>query len=85
MALCFLTTGVAAGLDGVKALKSIKVIRNKFSKEPDGYGFIEFEDKESAAQFLEEFNSTAIPQSPDLCFRLNWARHGYKVFESKGL
>jgi RNA recognition motif-containing protein len=78
-------TGVSTELKGIK----VKVIRNKFSRAPDGYGFIEFEDEDTAASFLDEHNGKPLPvpetsASPsDLVFRLNWAAHGVKTITSK--
>jgi hypothetical protein len=71
-------TGVRTELKGIK----VKVIWNKFSKPPDGYGFIEFDDEDTASSFLDDFDGKPLPvpytsASPsDLVFRLSWAVHG---------
>ncbi|KAM7277841.1 hypothetical protein ACFE04_004975 [Oxalis oulophora] len=54
---------------------SAKVIRNKHSGQPEGYGFIEFVSRAAAERFLTTYNNTPMPNS-DQPFRLNWASYG---------
>ncbi|KAL6505371.1 Polyadenylate-binding protein rbp47b' [Orobanche gracilis] len=54
---------------------SIKVIRNKLSGQPEGYGFVEFTSHQVAEGILQSYNGTQIPGT-ELTFRLNWASSG---------
>ncbi|EPS67039.1 hypothetical protein M569_07737, partial [Genlisea aurea] len=54
---------------------SIKVIRNKVTGQPEGYGFIEFTSHQMAETILQSYNRTQIPGT-ELTFRLNWASSG---------
>ncbi|KAJ8543799.1 hypothetical protein K7X08_025417 [Anisodus acutangulus] len=54
---------------------SIKVIRNKITGQPEGYGFVEFSSHTVAEQILQSYNGTQIPGT-ELTFRLNWASFG---------
>lgn len=42
---------------------SVKVIRNKASGFPEGYGFIEFASRAVADSVLRAYNGTAMPNS----------------------
>jgi RNA recognition motif-containing protein len=63
---CFTQTGEPA---------TAKVIRNKQTGLPEGYGFIEFVSRASAERILQTFNGTPMPNT-DQNFRLNWATLG---------
>ncbi|GKA34187.1 polyadenylate-binding protein RBP45-like protein isoform X1 [Tanacetum coccineum] len=52
-----------------------KIIRNKQSGQPVGYGFIEFRSRAGAENALQTYNGTPMPSS-DKNFRLNWATLG---------
>ncbi|KAM3202482.1 polyadenylate-binding protein RBP47B' isoform X1 [Capsicum annuum] len=54
---------------------SIKVIRNKITGQPEGYGFVEFGSHAVAERILQSYNGTQIPGT-ELTFRLNWASFG---------
>ncbi|KAM7277915.1 hypothetical protein ACFE04_005049 [Oxalis oulophora] len=54
---------------------SAKVIRNKASGFPEGYGFIEFVSHAAAERNLNTYNNTPMPNA-DQPFRLNWASYG---------
>jgi RNA recognition motif-containing protein len=54
---------------------SIKVIRNKITGQPEGYGFVEFSSHGTAERVLQSYNGTQIPGT-ELTFRLNWASFG---------
>ncbi|KAK1364783.1 polyadenylate-binding protein RBP45-like [Heracleum sosnowskyi] len=54
---------------------SAKVIRNKSSGQPEGYGFIEFASRAAAERNLQAFNGTPMPNVQQN-FRLNWASFG---------
>uniref|UniRef100_A0A2C9W6Y9 RRM domain-containing protein n=1 Tax=Manihot esculenta TaxID=3983 RepID=A0A2C9W6Y9_MANES len=51
---------------------SAKVIRNKQTGLPEGYGFIEFVSQAAAERTLQTYNGTLMPNS-EQNFRLNWA------------
>lgn len=63
---CFLHTG---------ELASVKVIKNKQTQLPEGYGFLEFRTRSAAEQILHSYNGTLMPSS-EQNFRLNWASMG---------
>ncbi|XWS52513.1 hypothetical protein CRYUN_Cryun11dG0077000 [Craigia yunnanensis] len=63
---CFAHTG---------ELVSIKIIRNKITGQPEGYGFVEFVSHAAAERILQTYNGTAMPGT-DQVFRLNWASFG---------
>ncbi|XP_022754256.1 polyadenylate-binding protein RBP47B'-like [Durio zibethinus] len=63
---CFAHTG---------ELVSIKIIRNKITGQPEGYGFVEFVSHAAAERILQAYNGTPMPGT-DQMFRLNWASFG---------
>uniref|UniRef100_A0A2P2M2Q7 RRM domain-containing protein n=1 Tax=Rhizophora mucronata TaxID=61149 RepID=A0A2P2M2Q7_RHIMU len=63
---CFLHTGEVV---------SIKIIRNKITLQPEGYGFVEFVNHAAAERILQTYNGTQMP-STEQTFRLNWASFG---------
>ncbi|KAL3634223.1 Polyadenylate-binding protein rbp47c' [Castilleja foliolosa] len=60
---CFASTG---------EVSSIKVIRNKNTGIPEGYGFVEFFNHAAAEKVLHSYTGIAMPNTDQL-FRLNWA------------
>ncbi|XP_052177492.1 polyadenylate-binding protein RBP45-like isoform X3 [Diospyros lotus] len=56
-------------------VQSIKVIRNKQTQQPEGYGFIEFITRAAAERVLLSYNGTLMPNA-EQNFRLNWATLG---------
>ncbi|KAH7434497.1 hypothetical protein KP509_06G020000 [Ceratopteris richardii] len=54
---------------------SVKIIRNKLTGLPEGYGFIEFTSHAAAERVLHTYSGTQMPQTEQL-FRLNWASFG---------
>ncbi|KAK3004901.1 hypothetical protein RJ639_018723 [Escallonia herrerae] len=54
---------------------SIKVIRNKITGHPEGYGFVEFDSHATAKRILESYGGTQIPGT-EVTLRLNWASFG---------
>ncbi|KAL4384843.1 hypothetical protein GQ457_15G027400 [Hibiscus cannabinus] len=54
---------------------SAKVIRNKLTALPEGYGFIEFVSRAAAERVLQSYNGVPMP-SAEQNFRLNWASLG---------
>ncbi|KAM7504174.1 hypothetical protein LguiB_003078 [Lonicera macranthoides] len=63
---CFYHTG---------ELVSVKVIRNKQTGQPEGYGFLEFRSRAAAEKALQTYNGSLMPNS-EQNFRLNWATLG---------
>ena len=59
---------------------SVKVIRNKQTSQSEGYGFIEFANRQAAERSLQNFNGTPMPNGAQN-FRLNWASAGEKRSE----
>ncbi|XP_050216294.1 polyadenylate-binding protein RBP45C [Mercurialis annua] len=53
-------------------IASAKVIRNKQTGLPEGYGFIEFASRTAAERILQTYNGAQMPNSEQI-FRLNWA------------
>ncbi|KAF5183832.1 Polyadenylate-binding protein RBP47B' [Thalictrum thalictroides] len=54
---------------------SIKIIRNKITGQPEGYGFVEFVSHAAAERILQTYNGTLMPGT-EQPFRLNWASFG---------
>lgn len=54
---------------------SIKIIRNKMTGQPEGYGFVEFVSHAAAERVLHTYNGAQMPGT-ELAFRLNWASSG---------
>ncbi|KAJ4766855.1 Polyadenylate-binding protein RBP47B [Rhynchospora pubera] len=52
---------------------SVKIIRNKLTGLPDGYGFIEFISHDAAERILHSYNGVQIMPGTEHPFRLNWA------------
>ncbi|CAN1242928.1 Polyadenylate-binding protein RBP45, partial [Linum perenne] len=60
---------------GTGEVVSAKVIRNKLTNLPEGYGFIEFVSRSAAERILQTYNGTLMPNT-EQNFRLNWATLG---------
>lgn len=58
-----------------KELSSIKIIKDKATGMPLKYGFLEFQNHESANNFYSNYNNRTIPNTAKL-FKLNWAAYG---------
>ncbi|CAI2369742.1 unnamed protein product [Moneuplotes crassus] len=56
----------------VAKVMSVKIIKNKMTGLPAGYGFVEFESNEVARKVKDQLNGTPIPEL-NKTFRLNWA------------
>ncbi|XP_057856481.1 polyadenylate-binding protein RBP47B' isoform X1 [Cryptomeria japonica] len=54
---------------------SIKIIRNKLTGQPEGYGFVEFVSHAAAERILQTYNGTQMPNTEQV-FRMNWASFG---------
>lgn len=53
----------------------MKIIRNKLTGQPEGYGFVEFMSHTAAERILQTYNGTQMPGT-EQTFRLNWASFG---------
>lgn len=53
----------------------MKIIRNKQTGQPEGYGFIEFGNHALAEQVLQNYNGQMMP-NVNQPFKLNWATSG---------
>ncbi|CAN1750746.1 Polyadenylate-binding protein RBP47B', partial [Linum perenne] len=74
------TTSALASLTPARSLSlslyiSVKIIRNKLTGQPEGYGFVEFVSHQAAERILQTYNGTQMPGT-ELTFRLNWASFG---------
>ena len=58
-----------------EGLLSAKIIRNKATGAPEGYGFADFASHDIAAGVLRRYNGQKIPYT-DACLRLGWGAHG---------
>lgn len=56
-------------------IASVKIIRNKQTRQSEGYGFIEFHTRAAAEYTLMNFNGQMMP-NVDMAFKLNWASAG---------
>lgn len=61
--------------EGTAVATSVKIIRDKVTNVPVGYGFLEFESHEVAARVLEKYNGNMNPRTSKP-YRLNWGVHG---------
>jgi RNA recognition motif-containing protein len=66
---------IASLFNSTGAVQSVKVIRDKNTGLPAGYGFVEFNSHEVASQVLACYNGVAIPGT-NKTFRLNWGIFG---------
>jgi RNA recognition motif-containing protein len=58
-----------------KELSSVKIIKDKATGLPLKYGFLEFQNHDSAHNFYTNYNNRTIPNTAKL-FKLNWAAYG---------
>lgn len=56
-------------------LVAVKIIRNKQTGQPEGYGFLEFRSRAAAEKILQSYNGTPMPNA-EQNYRLNWATLG---------
>ncbi|OWZ03217.1 hypothetical protein PHMEG_00025089 [Phytophthora megakarya] len=56
----------------------VKLIRDKVTGYPAGYGFLEFPTQRGAQQVLEAFNGQLIPNTMHR-FRMNWGAGGRRI------
>lgn len=64
-------------------IKSVKIIRDKQTRIPVGYGFVEFASHEVAANVLQTLTGTINPGSRKM-FKLNWGVYGGGKTEEGG-
>jgi len=57
-------------------VSSVKIIRDKSTMFPAGYGFVEFSNHASAQRVLEQLNGQTI-SGTNKTYRLNWATFGF--------
>ncbi|THU71028.1 hypothetical protein C4D60_Mb08t31210 [Musa balbisiana] len=67
---CFAHTGEVTLVPSI-----LKIIRNKITGLPEGYGFIEFVSHAAAERILQTYNGAQMPGT-EQTFRLNWASFG---------
>ena len=53
-------------------LVSAKIIRNKYTGQSEGYGFMEFVSRSAAEKMMQNYNGTLMPNTEQV-FRMNWA------------
>ncbi|TMW67822.1 hypothetical protein Poli38472_007494 [Pythium oligandrum] len=56
----------------------VKLIRDKVTGYPSGYGFLEFQTQQGAQYVLENFNGQVIPNTMHR-FRMNWGAGGRRL------
>jgi RNA recognition motif-containing protein len=56
-------------------VKKVKIIRDKISGNPMGYGFLEFENKSQAEEALQTLKGKILPKTENKTFKLNWASY----------
>ena len=66
---------IAAQFNDIATVASVKLIRDKIKGTPLGFGFVEFQDFNTARDVFNALNGKPIPGS-NRCFKLNWASHG---------
>ena len=66
---------ISALFGSAAEVANVKIIRDKMTGLPAGYGFVEFNSHEGAARVLNDFNNVPIP-GVGRSFRLNWATFG---------
>ncbi len=64
------------GTDVQPHISQIKIIRDRSSGQPAGYGFVEFASNEVAKSVLQNYSGRNIPSLPGKIYRLNWATFG---------
>jgi RNA recognition motif-containing protein len=66
---------VATSLGYGKELLSVKIIKDKATGLPLKYGFLEFNTRDNANSFYQNYNNRIIPNTSKQ-FKLNWATYG---------
>lgn len=61
---------------GTGEVSGVKLIRDKTTSLPAGYGFVYFKTVQGAENSMKNFNGQPIPQLPNKRYKLNWASHG---------
>jgi hypothetical protein len=61
--------------DYMSEIPHLKLIRDKATNIPQGYGFIEFSSHVVAKLTFDNYNGKPIPAAPGKMYRLNWASH----------
>lgn len=64
-------------------VSSVKVIRNKHTGQPEGYGFVEFYSRAGAEKVLQSYSGSLMPNT-EQPFRLNWATFSANERRSDG-
>lgn len=67
---------IAMQFHGIAEVVNVKLIKDKVSNKPVGYGFVEFQDYETARDVFTTLNGKKIPGHENRFFKLNWASHG---------
>ena len=67
---------IARQFHQITQVMSVKLIRDRVSGKPMGYGFVEFQDNATARDVFTELNGKRVPGSSNKFFKLNWASHG---------
>jgi RNA recognition motif-containing protein len=66
---------IAALFSSVGSGVSVKIVRDKNTGEPSGYGFVDFASHEIAERVLHAYNNLPI-QGTNKVFKLKWAQYG---------
>jgi RNA recognition motif-containing protein len=66
---------VVTSLGYGKELLSVKIIKDKATGLPLKYGFLEFNTRDNANSFYQNYNNRIIPNTSKQ-FKLNWASYG---------
>jgi RNA recognition motif-containing protein len=61
--------------DYMSEITHVKLIRDKATYLPQGYGFVEFSSHAVAKLIFDNYNGKPIPAAPGKIYRLNWASH----------
>ncbi|KAL0482182.1 polyadenylate-binding protein [Acrasis kona] len=64
------------GHDVQPHIAQIKIIRDRNTGQPAGYGFVEFNSHDVAKSVLTNYTGRNIPNFPGKVYRLNWATFG---------
>lgn len=67
---------IAMQFHGIAEVVNVKLIKDKQTNKPVGYGFVEFQDYEIARDVFQTLNGKEIPGHKNRYFKLNWASHG---------
>lgn len=61
---------------------NVKVLRDRVTMLPLGYGFVDFDSAEVAEAALNSLNGLTVPGAPHKKYRLNWAMHNAGINRS---